>query len=147
MLSKLLQPSLPSTTRSKAQPSSTGHEIRLLDDNEFQKIPQYLKGRLPITRINETVASLNKILHEKYMLLARYDARAQISSNDRQKCIEWRQQEEEDSELPGKAFVTENEIKGVIKLDPTTRNIISILRQVGRLKEARSAGLVRFLVQ
>lgn len=147
MLTKLLQPSVPKITQSRAQSLSTSHEIRLLDDTEFHKIPQYLRGRLLLARINETVVSLNKIFHEKYSLLVRYDTRAQMSSNDRQKCIEWRQQEDDDSELPNKAFVTENEVKSVIKLDPTTRTIMSILRQVGRLKESRSAGIVRFLIQ
>lgn len=147
MLTKLLQQSAPKTIQSKAQVPFTSHEIKSLDDAEFQKLPQYLKGRLPLARINETVMSLNRILQEKYSLLMKYDARTPLSVTDRQRCVEWRQQEGDDLELSGRAFVTEGEVRGVIKLDPGTRNILSILRHVGRLRESRSAGVVRFLVQ
>jgi spindle and kinetochore-associated protein 1 len=147
MLTKLLQQSTPKAVPSKGQALSMNQEIRLLEEVEFQKIPSYLKGRLPLTRINETIVSLNRILGEKYSLLMKYDARAQLSTNDRQRCMEWKQLEGDDLELSSKVFVTENEVKGVIKLDPSTRTILSILRHTGRLKESRSVGVVRFLVQ
>lgn len=119
-------------------------------------VPRYLRGRLQAERINSFVAAFNRALGEKYALMARYAERgAAIGAGDRQRCVEWRQQQEDDAtfgsaavggEPVGCYFVTEADLKGAgVKMDPQTRNVMTILRQVGRLREWRSGGLVRYV--
>lgn len=121
-------------------------------------VPRYLRGRLQAERINSFVNAFNRALGEKYALMARYAERgASISAGDRQRCVEWRQQQEDGASsnlavaIGGESawccFVTEADLKGSgVKMDPQTRNVMTILRQVGRLREWRSGGLVRYVV-
>ena len=53
----------------------------------------------------------------------------------------------------GRQFITEADIKAyaalkkeAFKLDPMGRSILAILRHVGRLRECRTPGVVRFVL-
>ena len=107
-------------------------------------MPKYLRGRIPLDKINAIVEGFNKVLGEKYVLM-NHDASKQraLSVGDKQKIQEWRQQVLEDDPRP---FVTEGDLKGHLKMDPSTRNILTIIRHVGRMREVRSRGLLRYVL-
>ena len=123
-------------------------QIAHLSNSEFDALPKYLRGRLPLAKINAFVDDLNRICTDKYTLLARTNL-AKLSVDQRQKVAEWRSAELDD--LADKFFITEADLKaksaanGAFKYDQVARNILTILRQVGRIKESRSAGIIRYI--
>lgn len=112
---------------------------------EFETIPKYLCGRMPLGRINNVIGGFNKALQEKYTLLARYtdSSTIRMSVSDRQRCMEWRQQAGDDEST---IFVSETDLKAHLKMDPVSRNVLTILRQLGRLREVRTPGLVKYVL-
>lgn len=127
---------------------SFGGQIAHLSISEFDALPKYLRGRLPLSKINAFIDDLNRICTDKYTLLARTNL-AKLSVDQRQKVAEWRSAELDD--LADKFFITEADLKaksaanGAFKYDQVARNILTILRQVGRIKESRSAGIIRYI--
>lgn len=127
---------------------NNNNNIALLSDEEFEQLPKYLKGRLTSTKINSFIQDFNRFLTEKYTLLLRSNP-AKLSVDQRQKFFEWKAAELE--ELAGRCFLTEADFKakngtGHFKFDQVARNILTILRQVGRIKEIRSSGIIRYVL-
>lgn len=134
------------------QTSSTADSITHISPQEFDSLPKYLKGRLTVAKINSLVDDFNKFISEKYTLLARSNP-AKLSLDQRQKYLEWKNSETEDTF--GKFFITEADLKAKsssstnngFKFDQVTRNILTILRQIGRIKENRSSGgIIRYII-
>lgn len=128
--------------------NSTNDQISCLTAAEFDEIPKYLKGRLTCAKINAFVDDFNRFLTEKYTILLRSNP-SKLSVDQRQKFFEWKATETE--ELQGRNFLTESDLKakngsGSFKYDQVARNILTILRQVGRIKEVRSAGIIRYVI-
>lgn len=124
---------------------------------EFETIPKYMRGRLTQDRINGGVELINRAAREKYAFLAQNPAR--LAPELRQKYYDLRDMEVE--ETAGKYFVTETDMKstlgtmtkgnasttGVIfKFDSTGRAILAIMRHLGRIKEVRGGGAVRYVL-
>ena len=127
---------------------SLTNQIHSLSEEEFELLPKYLKGRLTSSKINAFIQDFNRFLLEKYTLLLRSNP-AKLSVEQRQKFFEWKATELE--ELDGKNFLTETDFKtkngaGPFKFDQVARNILTILRQVGRIKEVRSPGIIRYVI-
>lgn len=128
-------------------PSLQQVEIVRLSPTEFENIPKYLKGRLSLEKLNQWTELLEKIFVEKYSIMQ--STPAKLGGESRNRYYEWRDQESE--ECRGQPFVTEHDIKTLCqgkgpKMDPTGRSIISILRHCGRLREVRSTGIVRLVL-
>lgn len=126
--------------------------IEHISPHEFDGLPKYLKGRLTVAKVNNLVDDFNRFILEKYTLLARANP-AKLSLEQRQRFMEWKTAETD--ETVGKFFITESDLKtksatGVnfgFKFDQVTRNILTILRQVGRIKEHRSSGgIIRYII-
>ena len=121
-----------------------------LSPGEFESLPKYLRGRLPVTRVNSFIDVLNRIVDEKYSILLRTNP-AKLSVEQRQRVSEWRAAES--IETANKLFITEADLKaksgagGSFKFDQVARNILTILRQVGRIKESRSVGIIRYIFE
>ena len=121
-----------------------------LSQGEFEALPRYLRGRLTAPKINSFIDSLNRIANEKYSLLLRTNP-GKFSLDQRQKVAEWRAAEADDT--ANKTFLTETDLKtesaagGAFKFDHVARNILTILRQIGRIRESRSVGIVRYIFQ
>ena len=121
--------------------------IAPLTTQEFETLPKYLKGRLTISKINGLIQELNKIIQEKYSLLAKSNS-AKMSLDQRQRYNEWKAAQYDESNR----FFSESDLKaksltvGPFKYDQITRNILTILRQIGRIKELRSAGIIRYIL-
>lgn len=123
-------------------------QIVPLSQAEFDQLPKYLKGRLTSPKINSFIQDFNRFISEKYTILLRSNP-AKLSVDQRQKFFEWKAAETE--ELAGRNFLTETDLKakngsGHFKFDQVARNILTILRQVGRIKEVRSAGIIRYVI-
>jgi hypothetical protein len=142
---------VPSTTTvipDDSQSQLSSQNIGLLSEEEFEQVPKYLKGRLTATKINSFIQYFNRFLAEKYGILFRSNP-AKLSIDQRQKFFEWKAAELE--ELGGRIFLTEADFKakngqGHFKFDQVARNILTILRQVGRIKEVRSSGIIRYVI-
>lgn len=121
-----------------------------LSKEEFDSIPKYSRGRLAITKINSLLDHLNRLLVEKYTLLLRTNP-AKLSIDQRQRIAEWRAAES--PETFNKFFLTEADLKvksaagGAFKFDQVARNVLTILRVVGRIKESRNPGIIRYIFQ
>ena len=122
--------------------------ISQLFESELLALPSYLKGRLTCTKINSFIDDLNRILKEKYTVLLKSNP-SKLAGDLRQRFFEWRGDENE--ETRGRFFVTEADLKAKngldgFKFDQVGRNILKILRQVGKIKEVRSVGIVRYVL-
>jgi hypothetical protein len=147
----------PNTTTKKSvlktattAPTSTPRptiEIVRVSPSEFDAVPKYLKGRLTLDKLTAWTDLLERVLLEKYSTMSANPAR--LSGEARTRYYEWRDQETE--ECRGQPFVTEADLRGLCggkgpRLDPTGRSIVAILRHCGRIREVRSAGLVRLVL-
>ncbi len=109
---------------------------------EFEALPKYLRGRMTIERVNGMIEELNKVFCEKYTLLKANPAK--LPFDQRQRYYDWKGLESEDTK--GRFFVTDTDLKGKsFRMDQTGRNILTLIRQAGRFKESRSAGIVRYI--
>ena len=129
--------------------SASEPQIEPIRADEFEAIPRYLKGRLTLERINSFAVQLSRLYQDKYNILKVNPAR--LAPDQRNRYYQWR--EEENNDVQGRFFVSENDIKNGtgknstgIKLDPANRSIIAILRHVGRLREVRGGGVVRLVL-
>jgi len=121
--------------------------ILSVSQEEFDAIPRYMmKGRLTVQRMNEAVDALNEVFGEKYRIMRVPPSKMKDAM--RRKYQAYRAAETEATE--GVWFVTEDDIKEAnlpgLKLDPTGRGILCMLRHLGRLQENRSKGITRFIM-
>ena len=129
--------------------SSPSPEMAPLSQTEFDSLPKYLKGRLTVCKINSFIRDFNRFTTEKYTILLRANP-AKLSTDQRQKFFEWKNLD--CPETTGKFFITEADLKAKgsttdsFKFDQVARNILTILRQAGRIKEVRSVGIIRYLI-
>lgn len=128
-------------------PSPQQLEIVRLSASEFDGIPKYLKGRLSLEKLNQWTELLEKVFVEKYTIMQANPAK--LGGENRNRYYEWRDQDSE--ECRGQPFVTEQDMKNLCqgkgpKMDPTGRSIVAILRHCGRLREVRSTGIVRLVL-
>jgi hypothetical protein len=127
-------------------PSTTGIFFDMINIEDYNQIPKYIKGRLTLDKINVAIESLNRLYVEKYNLMRQHPSK--LTVEQRQRYYDWKEMECE--EVNGLYFITEADVKNsknnAFKLDPTGRAVLSMLRHLGRLKEVRSAGIVRLTV-
>lgn len=128
-------------------PQARSLDIEPLSQFEFDEVPKYLKGRLTLDRLTQWTDGLSRVFAEKYAIVRQNPAR--MSHEHRTKYYEWRDQDCD--ECRGQPFVTEADMKTLCqgkgpKLDPTGRSIVAILRHCGRLREVRSTGILRFVL-
>lgn len=115
-------------------------EVAPLSAGEYEAVPKYLKGRLTLDRIASWADAFQRVVSEKYGLMQCNPAR--LSGEQRTRWFEWR--DEDVDECKGRAFVTEADLRARgVKLD---KAVLAILRHCGRIREVRSAGIVRFVL-
>ena len=116
-------------------------KIALLTEAELATAPAYMKSRLDVTKVNATVVELQKLLSAKYTLLAASSAQVRTMHEvEKKKHAAYKLLET--SETRGTFFLSEEDLKGTqqLKSDATGKNLIAVLRHVGRLKEFRTQG-------
>lgn len=143
------RPRTKSTLKQVHQPAPSPQHIEIcrLSITEYENIPKYLKGRLSLEKLNQWIELLEKVFVEKYAIMQLNPAK--LSGEHRNRYYEWRDQDSE--ECRGQPFVTEQDMKVLCqgkgpKMDPTGRSIVAILRHCGRLREVRSTGVVRLVL-
>lgn len=129
----------------KSRPQDAVPEIRLVSESELAQAPQYVKGRLTTDRIAGVVAILNEVLGSKYRLLARPPRT--LGTDEITRCQEFMSVEAECTELGGRPFFTDADIKSEGRsMDSTTKSVINVLRHVGAMKELRGKDKLRIFV-
>ncbi|KAK2707490.1 hypothetical protein QYM36_015257 [Artemia franciscana] len=116
-----------------------------LSSAEFEKIPRYVKDRVPYDAMKPFIDQLEVIINKKYLLLSK--PRAQVSRQDMEKVKEFRSQEKD--ETRGMKFFVPGDLKHFSSLayDSKTKKMLAILTYVRKLKEIRGPGpLVRYAV-
>eukprot|EP00128_Syssomonas_multiformis_P008318 Colp12_sorted_trinity150504_noHs@33385 len=105
---------------------------------EFNGVPQYMKGRLQREQLNDAIDELHKLIASKQQLLAM--PRKHMSEQQMKKyehhvnsCC---------SETEGRTFFVEEDLKSV----PVQKTVLTILRHCGRLREIRGGGYTRYVV-
>lgn len=107
---------------------------------------RYIRGRLTQTKVNEAIEALNSVFEEKYALLAIPSSK--LKEAQRRRILEFRAAETD--ACAGYLFVTEVDVKEskqvTFKMDSSGKNIVTILRHCGRVKEVRGGGLTRLAI-
>jgi hypothetical protein len=129
--------------------------VRDLTPTEFEAVPKYLRGRLILERVNQLARQLTSLFDDKYALLQRVQRNVPmtLTAEQRQRLSTWRDEEhallnDHDQHGTGTCwFVTDGDLRAAsVKLDPATRTMLSILRHLGRLRELRTPGIVRYVL-
>ncbi|XP_050428625.1 uncharacterized protein LOC126838328 [Adelges cooleyi] len=117
--------------------------LKLVDNDEMNSVPKYMKGRLNSLNINTVIDSINKALENKYEILRK--PKSSLKKKDLDAYNDWKIQQSTVGQ--GQYFVTAEDITkySETKVDKTTLNIIPILRHLKRLKESRVGGFVFYL--
>ena len=122
-------------------------EITALTVQELSTVPKYmLINRLDLSKINAYIAQFNRVIAEKYRILAQ--PQGKMSKETRLRY--WAFQESHNADTADRVFVTDMDIKKCkgtkFRMDPTGRAVISVLRHCKRIKESRGSGQTRFIL-
>ncbi|KAJ3410513.1 60S ribosomal protein L7 [Chytridiales sp. JEL 0842] len=106
--------------------------------DEFTSIPKYLLNRTTRDKLNDLIVEFNRIISEKYTTLKL--PHSKMTKEQRDRFWEHKKLINGDTQLKGKVFVTEKEVKEnyaktTFKMDPVGRGCLAILRHLGRVKE------------
>ena len=122
---------------------------------ELDAVPRYLRGRLTLPRINAFLLDLNACLAHKYLALQK-GVPARMPLDQRQRFLTWKADEQHPDPHPPRPFLTDADLKyfsstpGVlerpVRFDQSARSMLLVLRQLGRIREQRVAGTIRYLV-
>ncbi|XP_065563567.1 uncharacterized protein LOC136029257 isoform X2 [Artemia franciscana] len=92
------------TIQNQYGPAENGHDNKVesprrlipeLSSAEFEKIPRYVKDRVPYDAMKPFIDQLEVIINKKYLLLSK--PRAQVSRQDMEKVKEFRSQEKDET--------------------------------------------------
>lgn len=120
--------------------------IPYLSEEEFARVPKYMKGRFTLAALDKLVDAFNAALDAKYALLALPKSR--LKEPQWKKVTAYRQQET--PETKGLRFVTDGDltVKGsALESSRTVSSFAAIMRNCNRLREIRGPQrLVRYVV-
>lgn len=119
--------------------------IQGISKDELESIPQYLKGRLTVERIDATISMLNKVMHAKYIFLSR--SLRTLNSQETNRWHDMKSIETECPELEGRPFFTDVDIRTEgYSMDSTMKSVLNVLRHVSLLKEVRGKNKIRIFI-
>ena len=118
-----------------ANASPLAPQIMEVSEEEFVKVPGYLRGRATLARVNDAVVDINAGAATKAKLCG--TKMSKLNDANQSKVWAWRDAERSTEELSGgRGFVFESDLRGgVIKAGASGRELLIILRHLGRLKE------------
>ncbi|XP_077938081.1 SKA complex subunit 1-like [Gasterosteus aculeatus] len=119
-------------------------EMEVITMQEFESIPQYMKGRVSYDQLNAAVQSLNAAVSAKYKILHQ----SAKSLNNQTRKQRQRFKDQETKETKGHFFVVEDDIREFtrMKADKRFQGILNMLRHSQRLRELRGGGVVRYVL-
>lgn len=106
-----------------------------LTDNELDSLSSYMRGRLTLDKVNAAIDEMVQYAETNAQLIAA--PRKKLGEDLLEKALELRDISTSEP-VKGKHFFLEVDLKGpVLKLDNTGKSILTVLRHVGRVHEAR----------
>lgn len=132
---------VPVSKTEKTGKASITHVIEITPP-EYEEVPFYTKSRIKLEEVNDFIDSINSTLTKKYNILWNPHP---VKYEERQLQFHFKQQQ---YSCPGVSFFTEEDMKkfGFLRNTIQFCKLINILRAAHRLREQRSAGLVRYIV-
>uniref|UniRef100_A0A8D3DLQ7 SKA complex subunit 1 n=1 Tax=Scophthalmus maximus TaxID=52904 RepID=A0A8D3DLQ7_SCOMX len=123
---------------------SYAREMEFITMPEFEKIPQYMKGRVSYDQLNAAVQSINTAVTAKYKIF--HQSVRSLNNHSRKLYQRFKDQEMKDTK--GQYFVVEDDIREFtqVRVDKRFQGILNMLRHCQRLRELRGGGLTRFLL-
>ncbi|KAF0297880.1 Spindle and kinetochore-associated protein 1 [Amphibalanus amphitrite] len=114
--------------------------IAYLTVDEFNAVPQYMRGRGTRDQSNKLLEELNSVIAARYALMRR--PRSELSGAQRKLWMECKR--EENPKTKGSLFFTEEDFKRFKKssLSKAMRQLLVVLRHVGRISSLREGGAV-----
>ncbi|XP_059155376.1 spindle and kinetochore-associated protein 1-like [Physella acuta] len=109
---------------------------------QFETVPKYMKGRMTYDKVNVVIEQLDNAFKDKYKLMKQ--KKSTLNDANRKRYETYKLQENDNTK--GICFIVEKDITELtnLKLDTSTRNILTILRHCGLLHEIRGGNLVRY---
>ncbi|MCJ8742761.1 hypothetical protein PDJAM_G00086040 [Pangasius djambal] len=125
-------------------PRSQIKEMEFITVQEFDSIPQYMKGRVTYDQLNSAVKSINTAVTGKYKILQQP---VKSLSNAARK-LHQRFKDQETKDTKGQFFVVEEDLRELaqLKVDKRFVGMLNMLRHCQRLKELRGGGLTRYML-
>lgn len=106
-----------------------------ISSDELNSLPQYMKGRLTLDKVNAAVNDMAAYADANAQLIAA--PRKKLTENTLERALELREIAS-DEPMKGNYFLLESDIKGpTLKLDNTGKAILTVLRHLGRITERR----------
>ncbi|KAL6472694.1 hypothetical protein MHYP_G00188820 [Metynnis hypsauchen] len=117
-------------------------EMEFITVQEFDSIPQYMKGRVTYDQLNAAVKSINVAVTGKYKIL--HQPVKSLTNASRKLHQRFKDQETKDTK--GQFFVVEEDLRDLaqLKVDKRFVGMLNMLRHCQRLKELRGGGLTRY---
>eukprot|EP00696_Hemimastix_kukwesjijk_P012519 gnl/Hemi2/25753_TR8657_c0_g1_i1.p1 gnl/Hemi2/25753_TR8657_c0_g1~~gnl/Hemi2/25753_TR8657_c0_g1_i1.p1 ORF type:complete len:289 (+),score=46.73 gnl/Hemi2/25753_TR8657_c0_g1_i1:121-987(+) len=112
--------------------------------DELQSVPQYVKSRVTLEKLNSAVEEVRRILTEKYKLLASPPSRLTDVSRARYQAYK----DQETKDTAGTFFFSDADVKAstVIKADASGKAILGTLKHLGRIRMVTSAGVTYWIL-
>ena len=115
--------------------------LAYVKEDELASAPQYMRSRLGVEKLNSAVGEIQRMLNEKYALLSTPPSQLRaLSEAGRKQHASYKEAESEQTK--GLFFLSEADLKTShqLKQDATGKNILAVLRHVGRLREFKPVG-------
>ncbi|CAN6476636.1 unnamed protein product [Victoria cruziana] len=106
-----------------------------ITNDELESLSSYMRGRLTLDKINTAINEMATYAETNMQLVAA--PRKKLSEDALEKALELRDIGTSET-VKGKHFFLETDMKGAgLKLDNTGKAILTVLRHLGRIQEAR----------
>jgi spindle and kinetochore-associated protein 1 len=118
--------------------------IEPVTDDEFAGVPSYMRGRITCEKMNRAIEDIQNILKHKYNIMA-----TPMMDMSESQVKQWKTyKSHETKELTKEIFFAETDIikTKTLKQDNTGRSILTILRHLQRIRNARCADPKRFII-
>ncbi|XP_060764200.1 spindle and kinetochore-associated protein 1 [Neoarius graeffei] len=119
-------------------------EMEFITVQEFDSIPQYMKGRVTYEQLNSAVKSINTAVIAKYKILHQPVKNLNNTARKLHQCFK----DQETKDTKGQFFVVEEDLRELaqLKVDKRFVGMLNMLRHCQRLKELRGGGLTRYML-
>lgn len=128
---------------SRPASSRTPPQLALVTEHELESAPSYMRSRLDVSKVNQALMEIQKALASKYTLLSTPAATVRtMGESERKRHAAYKALEGDATK--GLYFFSEEDMKAAVpsvKNDATGKNLIAVLRHVGRLKEFKHGGM------
>lgn len=132
-------------TATAAKPASSGRacKIEKFEKDEFNTVPQYMRGRCTADQFNSAISDLNVFLSNKYRILE-HSKPTKLKAEEQRLWSEYK--ELENDETVGKIWYMPEDTKEMTTVKSLSKYFVQVMRHTKRLTELRSAGSIRYVL-